>query len=231
MRVQSISRVIAGLILCVALMAGPSSTAMAQEQPKETATQPTPAAVPAAAETAATPSEKPAATKRAPSKAVTAAVRNTMASPVRAKCAVQAQGETDKKAVNSVPMVVPLNAGGLIGAVIGSVIVSAIEHERRKGIYSEAETKCLTAAGLVPKGQMPAATGEGRVRNASTGAKSGSSGNTTKCACKEMKACEGAWLNMSCNQLKATCRDARTTKPIVWMRNGCEKLEALVGTL
>ena len=227
MRVQSLSRVIAGLILCAVLMAGPSTTATAQEQPKDAAPLPTPAAPEAAAQ----PSEKVAATKRAPSKAVTAAVRNTMASPVRAKCAVQAQGETDKKAVNSVPMVVPLNAGGLIGAVIGSVIVTAIEHERRKGIYSEAETKCLTAAGLVPKGQLPAAKGEGRVRNASTGANSGSSGNTTKCACKEMKTCEGSWLNMSCNQLKATCRDARTTKPIVWMRNGCEKLEALVGTL
>jgi hypothetical protein len=221
-------RVFAVMGLRAALLAASYTGAFAQDQPKDAASQPAPAA-------AAEKAEKTvdaAPTKRAPSKAVTAAVRNTMASPVRAKCAGQAQADVDKKAVTSVTVPFRASAGGIIGAVIGTVIVSAIEHERRKGIYSEAETKCLAAAGLAPMGRAaPAATGEGRVRNASTGAKAGSSGNATKCACRQMTACSGSWLNMSCSQLKATCRDARTTKPLVWVRNSCEKLEALVGSL
>lgn len=209
-------------IALVCAMTAAAGTASAQDQPK------------AAAEKTATPAtaapDAVAPAKRVPSKAVAAAVRNTMASPVRAKCAGLAQTETDRKAITHTPIFFRPSAGGILGAVIGTVIVTAIEHERRKGIYSEAETKCLAAAGLVPMGQLPAAKGEGRVRNASTGASTGSSGNTSKCACREMKSCTGSWLNMSCNQLKATCRNARTNT-IVWMKNSCEKLETLVGAL
>jgi hypothetical protein len=219
----------AGMLVAWTVFAAlPPSMASAQEPAKEAASS-VPAGSTATTPEADAPKRTTATAKRAA--AVTSA-RNA-ASPVRGKCAAEGQREMERKAVTSTPVFIGAGAGGIIGAVIGTVIITAIESERRKSIRSEAETKCLVAAGLAPMGQAPAAKGEGRVRNASTGASGvagGSSGNASKCACKEMKSCSGSWLNMSCNQLKATCRNARTNT-IVWMKNSCEKLESLVGAL
>jgi hypothetical protein len=118
---------------------------------------------------------------------------------------------------------------GVVGLVMSA---STTDDQIRRDIYTLRERSCLREAGLDPLSQSTRAVmatpkggkADGRARTVS----SGSSASGSKCACKEMTTCTGSWVSMSCNQLKDLCRGA-ATKPIVWTRNGCEKLQTLVG--
>jgi hypothetical protein len=168
-----------------------------------------------------------------------ASVIEAQADPVRTQCAAEAKSRLTSYLAKTTPEQRESTraAGIALGLLVGGVFMAAREasttqEDINRSLVRRWEKECLAAKGLEPlPATAPLATApstkgksDGRTRQASTG----SSGNTTQCACKEMTTCHGSWVTMSCNQLKDLCRGA-TTKPIVWTRNGCEKLQTLVG--
>ena len=109
-------------------------------------------------------------------------------------------------------------ASGILTGAIGLGITAAIRADQGEKAAVAAEERCLISHGLL-KPRRPA--GEPRAPGEHVESQSGG-----KCACPEMRTCNGSWRTLSCSKLKELC--SSSTNALVYAKNSCTKFNQLV---